>query len=129
MEMNKTILIGIFYAMLFLSCLSCRVPLINGDLTSSDGYTIAYQPYIVFPSNYSTYNSGSLTLNTSFHGMIFAETKYYMTYSLDGKEPEILPLAVYYYGSYIINPENWERNHIDGSVILPELSAGAHHIP
>jgi len=127
-EMKKAILIGVAFSMLFLSYLFYRVPVINADLVSSDGYTIAYQPYIVFPSNYITYDSNLLTLNVSFHGMIFAETKYYMTYSLDGKAPEVLPLVMYYYGSWIINPDNWERNHIDGSVLLPELSEGAHEI-
>lgn len=126
--MKKTILIGVASSMLVLSCLICRIPVIKADLVSSDGYTIAYQPYIVFPSNYAIYDSRVLTLNVSFHGMIFAETKYYLTYSLDGKEPEVLPLVMYYYGSWIINPENWERNHIDGSVILPELSEGSHKI-
>jgi len=128
MGMKKPILIGIVYAMLFLACLSCGVLTIKADLISSDGYTVAYQPYIMFPSNYSTYNSGSLTLNVSFHAMIFANTQYSMTYSLDGKDNESLPLVMYYYGSWIINPENWERNHIDGSVVLPELSEGSHRI-
>ena len=126
--MKKTILIGVASSMLFLSCLLCRIPVIKADLVSSDGYTIAYQPYIAFPSNYATYDSGFLTLNVSFHGMIFANTEYRMTYSLDGKETELLPLVVYYYGSWIINPDNWERNHIDGSVVLPELSDGSHKI-
>jgi hypothetical protein len=47
---------------------------------------------------------------------------------LDGKDNESLPLVMYYYGSWIINPENWERNHIDGSAVLPELSEGSHRI-
>ncbi|HEX9862239.1 MAG TPA: hypothetical protein VGB11_03035 [Candidatus Bathyarchaeia archaeon] len=126
--MMKAILIGITFSMLLLSCLLCRVPVIKADMMSSGGFTVAYQPYIVFPSNYATYNSGLLTLNVSFHAMIYGNAKYYMTYSLDGKETETLPLVVYYYGSWIINPENWERNHIDGSVILPELSEGSHSI-
>jgi hypothetical protein len=124
----KTTLIGVAFSILLLSCLLCGVPVIKANLVSSDGFTVAYQPYIVFPSNYGTYDSGFLTLNVSFHAMIYGNVKYYMTYSLDGEETELLSLVVYYYGSYIIDEEAWERNHIDGSALLPELSEGSHNI-
>jgi len=124
----KVILIGLGVSMLLLAYLLCEIPVIKADLVSPEGFTIAYKPYIVFPSNYNTYHSKSLTLNVSFHAMIFADTNYSMTYSLDGKENESLPLVEYYFGSWIIDKKNWERNHIDGSVILPELSEGAHRI-
>lgn len=124
----KVVLIGIGFSMLFLSYLLCGIPVIKADIISSDGFTVAYKPYIVFPSNYITYNSESLTLNVSFHAMIGGNIKYSMTYSLDGKETELLPLVEYYFGSWIIDKENWERNHIDGSVTLPELSEGSHKI-
>lgn len=89
--------------------------------------TAAYKPYIAFPSS-TTYNSKSLTLNVSFHAVIGGNIKYSMMYSLDGKENELLPLVEHYFGSFLIDKENWERNHIDGSVNLPELSEGSHSI-
>jgi hypothetical protein len=51
-----------------------------------------------------------------------------MTYSLDNQERQPVPLVEYYFGSPIINEDNWERNHIDGSAVLPKQSEGSHEL-
>jgi hypothetical protein len=122
MEMKKSVLTALLLSMLFLFCLFYGFSAVNADITANDGRHLTNKPYIVFPSN-TSYNSRLLILNVSFHAEIYGNIKYHMTYSLDGKENESVPLVEHYFGMF-----HQEKSYIDGSVVLPELSEGSHTI-
>jgi hypothetical protein len=76
---------------------------------------------ITAPSN-ATYNSDVLSLNVTGSAAVASNVRLIMTYSIDGQEP--LPLPVM----------RWQQNPtppaaaINGSIILPQLTNGAHSI-
>ena len=84
----------------------------------------ATAPYVRFPSN-QTYNTGLLTLYVNFRGWIFGNVGFSMSYSLDGKENETVPLEDHYFG-FFQQRGHPDRNYWDGSVALPTLSNGSH---
>lgn len=119
----KTLVIISFTLVILLS----GIGIAGADIVDRHGWTMARQPYIVFPTK-TTYTSSPLTLNVSFFAEFYANLNFSMTYSLDGRNSEVLPLTGHYFGSPIINPANYDKNYLDGSVVLPQLSQGAHSL-
>lgn len=124
--MDKADLTHIAVLLLLLYCMSGLVSTTKGDLVGYRGLVVAYQPYIVFPSNNATYSSDSLTLNVNFKAWAYANMNYSMTYSLDGRANESLPVVKHWRGDWGIY--HGERDYVDGSVKLPALSEGSHTI-
>jgi hypothetical protein len=110
--------------LLLLVCLPISVPASKANIVTNEGTTAAYQPYIISPSNMGYY-SNVLTLNVSFRSEVWANVKYAMVYSLDGQENKSLPLTDHYF-SWVQGQH--DKCYDDGSVTLPELSAGSHNI-
>ncbi len=112
--------------LLLVSFTICVVSAARGDLVGHNGLVAAYKPYIVFPQNNHAYSPNSLALNVSFKAMAYANMEYSMTYSLDGKPREVLPVTKHYLGNWAIY--HGENDYVDGSVNLPSLSEGPHTI-
>jgi hypothetical protein len=85
----------------------------------------ATAPYISSPSN-QTYNTGLLALYVNFHGWIFGNVWFSMSYRLDGKENETVPLEDHYFGFFAQTGGHPDKNYWDGTVELPTLSNGSH---
>jgi hypothetical protein len=85
----------------------------------------ATSPYIISPAN-QTYNLGLLNLNVSFKGLIWGNIYFSMNYSLDGKNNQTFPLTSHYFGSFLQGDP--EKNYWAGSVELPVLHSGSHHL-
>jgi hypothetical protein len=80
-------------------------------------------PYIISPAN-QTYDSGLLNLTVSFKGLIWGNIYFSMSYSLDGKDNQTIPLTSHYFGSFLQGDP--DKNYWDGSVELPDLTSGSH---
>jgi multisubunit Na+/H+ antiporter MnhC subunit len=119
--MKKALLTAITISALLFSLLF-SLNFVKADITDADGGPITKGPYIISPTN-TTYSSGFLTLNVSFHAPIYGNINYSMTYSIDGSENETMPLTVHYFGFF-----QQEKSYIDGLVSLPKLSATSHNI-
>jgi hypothetical protein len=117
--MKRTTLASTFLAALFLTALALAQPA-NADIVDDDETRLASGPYIVFPLN-TTYNSRFVTLDISFSAQLFSKVRFSATYSLDGTPTVIVPL--------VSSPSLvWNKNHVTGSISLPELSDGSHRL-
>ena len=80
--------------------------------------------YIIEPNN-TTYNPETLTLKINLTALINYDINYFMTYSLDGNNNDVIPIE-------IAPPANHSNapyvGIITGSVTLPELYEGSHRI-
>ena len=99
---------------------SALTPPIKADIFDDSGNRLASGPYILFPVN-TTYSSRIVTLNISFSTKLFFNVPLSATYSLDGTPNVIVPL--------VSSPSMiWNKNRVEGSVTLPELSDGSHKL-
>ena len=106
----------------------------QGDIVFRDGTVgrvgrdlhSAIAPYIRIPAN-KTYDSGLLYLYVSFHYNLL-NVNYSLSYSLDGRDNESIPLTSHYFGGFKPFGDHPELNYCDGSVALPPLSNGSHGI-
>ena len=119
--MKKEPLIAIFASTLLVS-LSVSLSFVGADIVDVSGGGIATGPYIMSPTN-TTYSSGFIALNVSFHAAIYGNMNYSMTYSLDGGKNETVPLTLHYFGF-----DHQDKNYIDGLASLPELSETKHNL-
>jgi len=120
--MNKALLALLFAFVLLFQSLIC-LAYVKADLVSEGSITyFAPPPYIVSPTN-TTYSSGQLVLNVSFEAAIFGNVNYSMTYSLDRRENQSVPLNLHYFGFL-----NQSQSYIDGQVNLSTLSSGSHEL-
>ena len=103
----------------------------KGNIILRDAQGTEFQtasgPYISFPAN-KTYDSGLLTLSVNFHAIIGGGVSHLMSYSLDGKKNETVPLIDHYFGFFKERGGQPEKNYWDGLVELPVLSNGTHFI-
>jgi hypothetical protein len=117
--MKRVILTLAFAVTLFLLA-SALAPPSKADIFDDNGNRLASGPYILFPVN-TTYNSRIITLNLSFSTKLFFNVPLSATYSLDGTPNINVPL--------VSSPSMiWNKNRVEGSVTLPELSDGSHAI-
>ena len=97
---------------------SALTPPIKADIFDDNGNRLASGPYILDPVN-TTYSSKIITLNLIFSTKLFFNVPLSATYSLDGTPNVIVPL--------VSSPSLiWNKNRVEGSVTLPELSDGSH---
>jgi hypothetical protein len=117
--MKRTAIATAFVMVVFLLA-SALTPPIKADIFDDNGNRLASGPYILFPVS-TTYSSRMMTLNISFSTKLFFNVPLSATYSLDGK-PNVT-------ASLESSPSMiWNKNRVEGSVTLPELSDGAHKI-
>ena len=117
--MKAVTLASAFVVALFLLASALTHP-IKADIFDDNGNRLASGPYILFPIN-TTYSSRFLTLNISFSTKLFSSVHLSATYSLDGTPNITVPL--------VSSPSLiWNKNRVEGSVTLPELSDGSHRL-
>jgi hypothetical protein len=108
-----------FVVVLFLLASALNAP-IKADIVEDNGNRLVTGPYIMFPVN-TTYTTRIVTLNLSFSTRLFSNIPLSAAYSLDGKPNVYVPLES---SPSLI----WNKNRVEGSVTLPELSDGPHTI-
>ena len=116
--MNKALIV----TALILLVLPLEITVVEADVVDQTGGLIAEAPYITSPTN-STYDSGVLLLNVSFHAVIYGNLDYTVTYNVDDSNNETMPLTAHYFG---FNQQ--EKNYLDGSVTIPQLQNGSHKV-
>ena len=97
----------------------------RGVLVDVNEEPIATQRYIQSPTN-TTYSSRLLFLNISYMAYPQLQFDYSMTYSLDGKENQTIPLQIhnYEYHGYSMP----YLKFINAEIRLPELSESTHYL-
>jgi hypothetical protein len=117
--MRKTTLASAIIVALILLASALTQP-VNADIVDNNGTRIASGPYIICPVN-TTYNSRFIMLDISFSAQLFSKVRFTVTYSLDGTPNVIVRI--------VSSPSLiWSKNHVIGSVRLPELSDGSHRL-
>jgi len=81
---------------------------------------LSYELKILSPAN-ATYSPSQLMLNVSMTALVASNINRTMTYSLDSKEPVVVPLEIDYGDMPVIAT-------LAGFTALPELSEGSHSI-
>jgi hypothetical protein len=99
-------------------------------------YPLVSKISIVSPSN-STYNTTTLTLNVTANALP-GYTRILMSYSIDGKQQDQIPVAetydphygtiTYANGTTKTAPSMFSRYLIQGFITLPNLTAGSHSL-
>ena len=98
----------------------------RGDLVVSNGEPVAKFQYIQSPTN-TSYSSRLLFLNiTSFLADAQWQFDYSLTYSLDGKENQTIPLQIHNYEYHGYSMPYFKI--ISAEVRLPELSESSHYL-
>lgn len=117
--MKRTTIATALLAVVFLLASPLISP-IKADIVEDNGNRLVTGPYILFPVN-TTYTTRTVTLNLSFSTKLFSNIPLSAAYSLDGKPNVYVPLES---SPSLI----WNKNRVEGSVTLPELSDGPHTI-